>query len=138
MPHKSERIKSHMLDNAVEITRLQTRIHDTFAQRDRGQKQRDEWSQACSDLHSRYNQLAFPGGWVGALDRIKSGDPDAIENALCFLEARPYFFRSGYVFKDILRVIKRASLDSKQAARLQSILQAIAAWRARKDSPNVA
>ena len=136
MPHKSDRIKSHMLENAVEITRLQTRINDKFAQRDRGQEQRNDWSQACDDFHNRYDQLAFPGGYGGALDRIRSGDSETIENALCFLEARPYFFRSGYMYKDILRVTKQASLEGNQAARLQSILQAIAAWRARKDSPN--
>ncbi len=125
-----------MRDNAVVITRLQTAIHDTFALRDRGQKQRDEWSQACSDFQSRYDQLAFPGGYSGALDRIRSGEVETIENALCFLEVRPYFFRSGYMFKDILKVINQISLDDKRAARLQSIVQAIARWRAGKDQVN--
>ena len=27
---------------------------------------------------------------------------NTVEAAICFLECRPYFFRSGYMFKDIL------------------------------------
>jgi len=44
--------------------------------------------------------LGYQGG--GASRRILYGDPEAMEAAICFLEVRPYFFRSGYMYKDIL------------------------------------
>jgi hypothetical protein len=73
--------------------------------------------------------LAFPGGYEGALDRIVSGDPETMEAAICFLECRPYFFRSGYMFKDILRKCKRAPLSPEQTSRLQTIEGKLAEWR---------
>ena len=47
------------------------------------------------------------------------GDQHTIEAAHCFLELRPYFFRSGYMRKELLRKINRGPLSLKQLARLQ-------------------
>lgn len=92
----------------------------------------NEWLRACREFHDRYDGLAFPGGYSDAFERIHSGDPDAIEAAICFLEIRPYFFRSGYMFKDLLRKVRHAQLSSSQAARFQSIQAAVTAWKAKK------
>jgi hypothetical protein len=86
MPHPSDRLKLLIQTNAGEISRLQARVHETFAQRDRGPEKRREWERACEIFHSRYNDLAFPGGFDGALDRIVAGDPESMEAAICFLE----------------------------------------------------
>jgi hypothetical protein len=92
-----------------------------------------EWKRACAEMHSRYAKLAFPGGYNGdVLDRILSGDPQAMETAICFLEVRPYFFRSGYMFKDILRKCRRAPLSRNQAERLRAIEKRLLEWRERK------
>jgi hypothetical protein len=56
--------------NAEEIRRLHARINETFQLRDHGPEHRKEWQDARSAFHDRYNELAFPGGYVGALDRI--------------------------------------------------------------------
>jgi hypothetical protein len=55
-----------------------------------------------------------------------------MEAAICFLECRPYFFRSGYMFKDILRRCRRAPLSSKQAARLKTIEGKLLDWKRSK------
>lgn len=100
----SERIKRQIRENAAEIMRLKTRIHETYAQRSKSAEKMLEWKQACAEFHARYAGLAFPGGYQGdILQRILRGDPEAMEAAICFLEVRLYFFRSGYMFKDILR-----------------------------------
>lgn len=86
-------------------------------------------------MHSRYAGLAFPGGEQGdVLKRILAGDPQTMETAICFLEVRPYFFRSGYMFKDILRECRRAPLTAEQAARLKVIEEKLEQWRRRKQS----
>jgi hypothetical protein len=122
--------------NSEEAARLHARIHKAFALRDRSPEKRHEWQRACEIFHSRYDELAFPGGYDGVLERILAGDPEAMEAAICFLELRPYFFRSGYMFESILRKAKRAPLNQEQAARLQLVLQALATWRAQKAAAN--
>lgn len=118
--------------NASEIARLHARIHETVKYRSRGSAEKQQWQQACAEFHARYDELAFPGGYSGALKRIAAGDPNAIEAAVCFLEVRPYFFRSGYMFKDILRKIRRAPLSMVQADRLAAVEQKLSAWRSSK------
>ena len=69
-------------------------------------------------------------------ERVMAGDPQTVESAICFLEVRPYFFRSGYIFKDLLRKCPRAPLSTDQAARLRVIEQRLLAWRERKLAKN--
>jgi hypothetical protein len=128
----SDRIKEQIRANAAEIVRLHSRIHGTVKHRGENPQKRREWEQACAEFHSRYEGLAFPGGYRNALERISRGDPEAMEAALCFLECRPYFFRSGYMFKAILPRCRRAPLSSEQAARFKIIEEKLVQWRQRK------
>lgn len=128
----SDRIKERISENAAEIVRLHSRIHETVRDRQESPKKRLEWDRACAEFHRRYSNLAFPGGYEGALERITSGDPNTMEAAICFLECRPYFFRSGYMFKDILRRCRRAPLSSQQTARLKTIEAKLKDWKQRK------
>jgi hypothetical protein len=94
---------SAIRDNEKKINHLHSRIHETFKARDKNEHKYREWQDACQEFHSSYDALAFPGGFEGAYERILNGDPLAIEAGLCFIELRPYFFRSGYMYKDLLR-----------------------------------
>ena len=125
-------LKKLIRANAEEIRRLQSRVTATAKHRDGSPEARIEWKRAAAEFRSRYDGLAFPGGYDGALERISSGDPNSIEAAICFLECRPYFFRSGYMFPRILRRCQRASLSKRQAARLQAVVDGIAEWSVRK------
>jgi hypothetical protein len=118
-----------IVENARRINQLKQRIDETFKQRDKNDRKRKEWEAACAEFHSQYDALAFPGGLSGAYERIAEGDPEASEAAICFLECRPYFFRSGYMFKHILRKAKRAPLKDDQKARLDAVLKAYAEYR---------
>ena len=128
----SDCLKQRINESAAEIVRLHARIHSTLSDRNKNPDKRREWEKACAEFHARYDRLAFSGGYGGALERISSGVPEAMEAAICFLEVRPYFFRSGYMFKDILRRCRRAPLSSDQRTRLKTIEERVAAWRERK------
>jgi hypothetical protein len=130
----TERLRRTILDNAAEIVCLRTSVREAFARRSESAQMWKAWEQASAELSARYDSLAFPRGLNGAFERIDSGDPDTVEAALCFLETRPYFFCSGYIFKDILRRCKRASLSSEQAARLAVVMERAAEWRRHKSS----
>lgn len=131
MPHPSDDLKLRIQANANEFVRLRSRIGETYALRDRNPEKLREWQRACEAFHARYNDLAFPGGYRGADLRILGGDPETVEAAICFLELRPYFFRSGYMFKAILSKAKRAPLNTEQAARLQRVIQDLAEYKTR-------
>lgn len=136
MSPTSHHVKQQMLANAKEILRLSARIHETFANRSKGAQSREAWSAACAEFHGRYDELAFPGGYDDAIKRILAGDSVAIDSALCFLECRPYFFRSGYMYKELLRKAKRATMNEIQTGRFRVILQRQAEWHARKQVAN--
>jgi len=128
----SDEIKSNLVMNAEEISRLQACIYSTLPYRSNSPEQKVEWEKACAEFHSRYNHLSFPGGYSTAIERICAGDEETIEAALCFLECRPYFFRSGYMWNKILKKIKRAVLSMQQTERLKIVMQKHIAWRASK------
>jgi hypothetical protein len=130
MGHYTEEI----MKNAEKITQLHNRIHETLKYRDKNEHKRKEWEKACADFHSQYDSLAFPGGLEGAYERILNGDSVAMEAAICFLECRPYFFRSGYMFKDILRKAKKAPLNEDQRKRLQRVMEAYEEYRKNKNA----
>ena len=125
MENYTEQIKI----NAQKINILKARIDETVKFRDENEYKLKEWQKACSDFHKQYNELAFPGGFSGAYEKIKNGDPEAIEAALCFIECRPYFFRSGYMYKDIMRKLKKASMDTLQTYRFKKVYNAYIEYR---------
>lgn len=130
----SEQMRQTIRENAAEIERLHRRIHVTRASITAAPESPAAWRDACAEFHARYDALAFPGGLAGAYERIAQGDPYTTEAAICFLEVRPYFFRSGYMYKDVLRKLKRAPLSPGQTARLNTILEKYSAWLQRKDA----
>ena len=126
-------LRAQLIENAAEINRLLSRVHETYAKRDESKDAWQDWSRACAEAHSRYDQLWLPGGpHENFLERLQAGEPAMVEVALCFLEVRPYFFRSGYHWKTILRKCKRASMSAEQSARLQTLLAKYTEWRVQR------
>ena len=123
---------AQILRNAETLRALKARVEDTFRARDQSTEKRAAWQNACAALWSSYDALAFPGGYDGAPERLQAGDPETVEAALCFLECRPYFFRSGYMFAKILRRMKHAPLSPPQQARLDAVVGWLAEWKAKK------
>ncbi|MGC9950243.1 MAG: hypothetical protein ABSF64_28085 [Bryobacteraceae bacterium] len=129
MPDR-EQLRAMMIENAAEINRLTRRIHEAAKRRSESEKLRQEWSQACKEFHARYAELCIPGGFdANFYERILAGDPATIEVALCFLEVRPYFFRSGYLWKTILRKCKRAPMSAEQCERFARLVEKYTEWK---------
>ena len=101
--------------NAARLRELNARVSETFRDRDQSTAARLEWEKATAAFRDNYSALAFPGGEDSAKSRILAGNPDAIEDALTFLEVRPHFFRSGYMRNDFFRYLKRLHREKPQA-----------------------
>lgn len=114
-------LKQQIQRNATRITELHRRVHETWAERNKGPEENSAWKLACHEFHDNYESLAFPGGTYNARNRMRSGDDKAIEYAITFLEVRPYFFRSGYMYQDFMRVIRNCPLSVAQRTRYDRI-----------------
>lgn len=106
--------------NAEELRRLNARIGETFAHRPDSTAGRAAWEAACREFHERFEDLFFPGGeraWSGFV----RGEPTFVENALAFLEADPWSFRSGYHKQVVWRRLKQLPLNVEDRQRLEQV-----------------
>lgn len=62
---------------------------------------------ALVDEYWRAWENVVPPGFWDEYDRLKRGDLLGLETAISFLEADPWFFRSGYLKADLLRFVAR-------------------------------
>jgi hypothetical protein len=108
-------------ENARRIRELHERVHAAHKLRKAGAEAQKEWSRACHVFHQEYDGLAFPGGWDAALRRLKSGECCDVEAALAFLEVRPYFFRSQYIWKKLSRLLSHVPLTKVQQERYTQV-----------------
>ncbi|WP_347900831.1 hypothetical protein [Pseudomonas purpurea] len=123
-------MKRDIEENAETIRHLHARIKKSVKTRDASPLKRREWELACQEFHARYEALSFPCDFREALQKIDSGDQLSVESALCFVELRPYFYRSGYMYKDLIRKLKNATLDGSHRERRDAIISAYHQWRA--------
>jgi hypothetical protein len=120
--------------NAEEISRLHYRIKEALRLRTQSDSARQQWEEACAEFHARYDSLAFPGGLNEEtfFDLLGKNDPVITEWALCFLELRPYFFRSGYVWQKLLRRLKHVALSKEQQRRFSDVIRSYVEWKEQK------
>ena len=79
-----------------------------------------------SELLDAFNaavDAAYPPGFFEALEKLSQHtDMQALEMTVTFLEADPYFFRSGYIKQYILRYVRGYQLSDEYMARLERVL----------------
>jgi hypothetical protein len=107
---------------AEELEGFKQSVRRAFEVRSTGERHRQAWHEAARRLHASYDRLAFPGGLAHQFERLQKGDLEAIEMAVKFLEADPWYFRSGYYKAETLKYLKRYALSQGQCARLREVL----------------
>lgn len=76
---------------------------------------------------------AYPDRFWEDYQKLKSGDAAGLESAVRFLEADPYFFRSGYIKVSLIRGIKPPMLKPNDAKRLQNVVVSLVNRRDDRD-----
>ena len=113
-----------------------TREPKPSARTNRGIKARAEHLRAWERFRSALD-AAYPDNFWETLGpryaRLAAGEPDALEMAVLFLEADPWFFRSGYVKADLIKHLLRLRLPANAVSRLQSAALAVVAYRDRSE-----
>lgn len=120
-----------ILENESQINILHRSIKTTFAHRDDSKECYQSWQNACDNFHQNYHSLVFScDDYTGEEDLMMLLTQDsqcglyAREFAICFIELRPYYFRSGYLYKRLLRKLKHAALTREQLERYYKIKKA--------------
>jgi len=122
-------MQSIIESNAASLRELHEAIHETFRHRSEGPEALAAWEQACREFHQQWDELAFPGGLRSGLRRIESGDMQAIETAIRYLELRPFYFRAQYTRDMFTRRLKRQALPARLQQRFDATRERLRAWR---------
>lgn len=90
-----------------------------------GLRDRDPASyQALIDDFRARTASALPSCQEGFMAGLAAGQPRRIDEAIAFLEADAWFFRSGYEKQALIRHLKRATLSAEQRRRLGGVVLA--------------
>lgn len=108
--------------NAATLRALKNQIDAAFTNRQRDESHYGEWADACQRFHLSFDRLAFPGGLERELTLLKCGDAQAVEMAVRYLEADPWYFRSGYIKEQLLKELKGTALREDQRHRLRAVI----------------
>jgi hypothetical protein len=108
--------------NAKLLRELKKSIEASVAHRDVDDDHRSSWLEACHRFHESFDKLAFPGGLERQFRLLREHDSDAIEMAIRFLEADPWFFRSGYIKQELIAHLRRVRLTDNQQERLRTVI----------------
>jgi hypothetical protein len=106
-----------------ELNRFHARVSESRPFCNRSARQKREWQEACRAFHAcmaRAYELATPE----ALQQIRAGAQPWRESALRFLEADPWFFRSGYMKGRIARALKHVAFTPAEVERVTAIVLA--------------
>ena len=113
--------KEKLLWMAGEITLARRRIREAvfLMQND---EDRDFFSQCYHFEKEQFKQFApfYLFESPEFLAAVAQGDPDAVGEALLFLESDPYCFRSGYIKKKLCHALKKAPLDREKRSRIRN------------------
>lgn len=107
--------------NTEIIYRIHKAIHSTLPDRDKSPSHFEAWENACTEFHNNYSELSYFYKYDDCRKELRQGNNELIEYSLCFLEVRPYYFRSGYLYKDLIRVLKNCPLTNSQMNRYNSV-----------------
>ncbi|MBW3614422.1 MAG: hypothetical protein KY439_03820 [Actinobacteria bacterium] len=105
---------------AEELVRLHDALESAYAARD-GTADRDRaWRDAAAAFRAACD--AFYEPFTGLGRRIREGDRAAIDDAVRFLEADPWCFRSGYVKEELMTALANAPLPGDVLPRLRAVI----------------
>jgi len=108
--------------SAAELEKLNQRVLELSRRRRESPETTAAWREAAQTFHANYDRLAFPGGLAREFERLRNGDQEAIELAVQYLEANPWYFRSGYHKAEILKLLNRHPLTQEQCTRLRKVI----------------
>lgn len=106
--------------HAARLRALHALIGETYAQHSASAAACKQWQDACTDFHGAYGDLFFPGGELAWEQFIDGSSPD-VGCALAFLQADPWYHRSGYHKQVVWHRFKRTVLTRDDLQLLEEV-----------------
>lgn len=131
-----ERLRLDILRRGVEVDAARKALKD--ANREAWPKRHNPQSpamiifRAAADRCRHAVHESFPTGFWEDVELLKRRDPAGLRTTLPFLDADPWFFRSGYAKARLVRYLKNVELTHDQAALLREILVQVVESRDRE------
>lgn len=88
------------------------------------ERELDRYAALLADFREK-TAAALPSTDPAFMPGLADGHVRFVEAAIAFLEADPWFFRSGYEKQNIIRHLKRAQLTAAQRERLARVVLAV-------------
>jgi len=114
---KMTALKNKIILESKRINSLHERVNETFKNRN---KNRTPWEEACKKFNAYIT--VFSPILMKIYNEEYLSNQDIIEFTISYLEVDPMYFRSGYIKEEMLRKIKRTTLNEKQKYRLRNLL----------------
>lgn len=126
MPHARSGFPYVERANAAESARLglHAAFRDVRKRNDKADPATERWLQAIAGFHAAL-RCALPKHFAEELKDLTAGNRRAVPHMIDFLEADPYFFRSGYLKADVIRAIRQVPLSTEQSVRLAKVVLAV-------------
>jgi hypothetical protein len=113
----------------AELNRLHKLVHESSELRWHSGKAEDieSWEKAVKDW-KEFSGFGYPETKFyffenqTFLTALSSGETDAKESAIKFLEFDPYYYRSGYIKSKLLVRLKQLKLTASEIKRLQKVV----------------
>lgn len=102
-----------------EVSELVSATHNLYRRQAGKDGERALWDRATRLFHGTCTN---PPGFPEAAAQLRLGNTGGLESVVQFLEADPWFFRSGYLKDDLLKYVSRVPLDAPYRARLQRVV----------------
>jgi len=87
------------------------------------EREPDRYDALLRDFHAK-TAVALPSSDRFLIPGLAAGHAQFVETAIAFLEADPWFFRSGYEKQELIRHLKRTRLGPVQQERLGRVVLA--------------
>lgn len=75
----------------------------------------------------------FPQHLWNDVQRLENGNPAGVGSVAKFLEADPWFFRSGYLKADLIKLLNRVEIPPVYADRLRKVIINVVEKRDRRE-----
>lgn len=111
---------SGIRERAAELVRLRQELERTYEARDGSEKADQAWALVAERFGAATR--AFYAPFTGLGRAIRTGERDAIDSAVRFLEADPWCFRSGYLKAELMTALASAPLRDDDKRRLRGVV----------------